>query len=42
MSIILDTPEKQAAREQFKQDAEAAREAIKNAPKVEKPPKEEK
>jgi hypothetical protein len=42
MSHFTDTPEKQAAREQFKQDAEAAREAIKNAPPKIKPPKEEK
>jgi hypothetical protein len=42
MSHFTDTPEKQAAREQFKQQAQEAREAIKNAPPKIKPPKEEK
>jgi hypothetical protein len=34
MSLWLDTPEKQAAREQFKQNIEAQRLALKNAPKL--------
>ena len=38
----FNTAEVQAAREQFKQQAEAAREAIRNAPPTQKPPKEEK
>ena len=36
----FNTPEAQAAREQFRQQAEANREAIKNAPPKIKPPKE--
>jgi hypothetical protein len=42
MTFFTVTPEKQAAREQFKQQAQANAEAIKNAPPTEKPPKEEK
>ena len=43
MAIFTNTPEQQALREQFKQDTEAAREALKNAPpKLAKPPKENK
>ena len=38
----FNTPELQAAKEQFRQQAEANREAIKNAPPTAKPPKEDK
>ena len=34
MTLGLDTPERQAAREQFKQQAEANKLALKNAPKL--------
>ena len=38
----FNTAEVQAAREQFKQQAQANRLAIKNAPKLAKPPKDKK
>jgi hypothetical protein len=38
----FNTAEVQAARQQFKQQAEANRLAIKNAPKLAKPPKDKK
>ena len=40
MSFFTDTPERQAAKEQFKQQAQANRLALKNAPKLAKPKKE--
>jgi hypothetical protein len=42
MALGSDTPERQAAREQFKQNADATLGTIKNALKVEKPAKEKK
>lgn len=42
MTFFTDTPEKQAAKVQFKQQAEAHRLALKNAPKLAKPKKEKK
>ena len=36
----FNTPEAQAAREQFKQQAEQKREEVKNTPPTVKPPKE--
>ena len=42
MALGSDTPERQAAREQFKQVAAETIQAIKNAPKVAKPTKEKK
>ena len=40
MSLGLDTPERQAAREQFKQNASEQLLALKNASKLAKPKKE--
>jgi hypothetical protein len=40
MSLGLDTPERQAAREQFKQSASTNMLALKNASKLAKPKKE--
>ena len=42
MEFFTNTPEKQAAKEQFKQKADAQRLALKNAPKLAKPKKEKK
>lgn len=40
MTLGLDTPERQAAREQFKQNASEQMLALKNAPKLAKAKKE--
>ena len=42
MTFFTDTPEKQALRDQFKQEAEAKRLALKNTPKLAKAKKEKK
>ena len=41
MTFHLNTPEAQAAREQFKQNAAAKQEAIKSAPRLSAPTKPE-